>query len=168
MEVAQEVLLLFGGNEGDPRSTFDRAEKAIKTRIGKILSVSRDHWTEPWGFNDDRFFLNKALIVRTELAPAEILAQCLSIERDLGRTRHAGSRNSSRPIDLDILLIGDMVLAEGDLQVPHPRMQMRHFALAPSADIAPEWVHPVFGRTVLQLLAGLPPLVRSPQVVKNP
>src|SRR5690606_4081552 len=163
-----EVLLLFGGDQGDPRSIFEQAERSIEDRIGKVLAVSREHWTEPWGFQSDRLFLNKALIVRTGSAPGEVLAQCLSIERELGRTRHAGSRNSSRPIDLDILLIGNTVLAEGDLQVPHPRMHLRHFALAPSADIAPDWVHPVLGISVIGLLAALPPQHRSAGIVKKP
>ncbi len=147
-----EALLLLGGNIGDVRITTDRAEEMIGEQCGAVLSRSRDHWTEPWGFQDDRLFLNRALVVRTGLSPKDLLAKCLEIERRLGRTQTEGQRYAPRTIDIDLLLCGDQVISSSDLVVPHPRMHERAFALAPAADVAPDWSHPILHRTVLTLL----------------
>lgn len=147
-----EALLLLGGNIGDARAMLDRAEAMIIEQTGTVLSRSRDHWTEPWGFQDERLFLNRALVVRTGLSPQGLLEQCLAIERQLGRTRTGGQRYSARTIDIDLLLCGDQVISSPDLTVPHPRMHERAFALAPAADVAPSWSHPILHRTVLNLL----------------
>ncbi len=147
-----EVLLLLGGNVGDVVGTFHRAASMITERIGPIRSSSRDHWTEPWGFRDERLFLNRALVVDTHLSPEELLTSCLDMERELGRVRAATATYGPRPIDIDVLLWEDQVISLPHLQVPHPRMHERTFALAPAADVAPEWPHPVLERTVLTLL----------------
>ncbi|MDQ3100891.1 MAG: 2-amino-4-hydroxy-6-hydroxymethyldihydropteridine diphosphokinase [Bacteroidota bacterium] len=152
--IEKEVLLLLGGNEGDPLSLSDAVERSIGNGIGRILARSRDHWTEPWGFEDARLFLNRALLLGTILDPEVLMMKLLDIERQFGRIRKAGSTYGPRPIDIDILLIGDLVFRSELLEVPHPRMQQRAFALAPAADIAPRWVHPVRKQTVLQLLNG--------------
>ncbi|MBK8499664.1 MAG: 2-amino-4-hydroxy-6-hydroxymethyldihydropteridine diphosphokinase [Flavobacteriales bacterium] len=150
-----EVLLLLGGNLGDPASALGEAERWIAERVGTVLSRSRDHWTAPWGFTDERLFLNRAVILRTALEPQELMAELLRIENELGRTRDEAKRYAARTIDIDILLIGDSVVDIPSLQVPHPRLHERAFALAPAADIAPDWRHPVKHRTVLQLLNDL-------------
>ncbi len=147
-----EVVLLLGGNVGYVRATQRTAEKMIQDRIGTILSRSREHWTEPWGFTDDRLFLNRALVVESDLDPNAILTGCLAIERELGRERGTESGFSARTIDIDILFIGDQLIDTEHLVVPHPRLHQRTFALAPAADIAPGLVHPVLHRSVLTLL----------------
>lgn len=147
-----EALLLLGGNIGDVSTTMERAAELIGEDVGTVLSRSRDHWTEPWGFQDDRLFLNRALVVGTELSPQSLLENCLVIERRLGRTRGHGERYSARTMDIDLLLCGDQVISSPDLLVPHPRMHERTFALAPAADVAPDWSHPLMNRTVLTLL----------------
>lgn len=147
-----EALLLLGGNIGDVSATMERADEMIGEQVGTVLSRSRDHWTEPWGFQDDRLFLNRALVVGTELSPQSLLEKCLDIERRLGRTLGSVERYSARTIDIDLLLCGDQVISSPDLRVPHPRMHERAFALAPAADVAPDWSHPVMNRTVLTLL----------------
>ncbi len=147
-----EVLLLLGGNIGDVRTTLSKAEENIASRIGPVLSRSRDHWTEPWGFEDDRLFLNRALLVESAHDPMRLMEECLAIERELGRTRDGALGYSARTIDIDILFIGDRVITDPGLTVPHPRVQDRAFALGPAADIAPDLVHPVLRRSVLELL----------------
>jgi len=147
-----EALLLLGGNIGEVRGTLDRAEAMINRQVGTVLSRSRDHWTEPWGFQDERLFLNRALVVRTDLSPPALLQRCLAVEHQLGRTRTAGEHYSSRTIDIDLLLCGDRVISTPELTVPHPRMHERAFALGPAADVVPDWRHPVLERTVLNLL----------------
>lgn len=155
MAATTDALLLLGGNVGDPAATLRQAEVLIAQRCGEVSARSRDHWTEPWGFEDDRLFLNRAVLLRSTLGPVELLTELLAIERELGRVREATARYSARTIDIDILLIGDLVITDPRLTVPHPRMHERRFALAPAADIVPLWVHPLRGRTVLQLLFDL-------------
>lgn len=147
-----EAVLLLGGNVGDVHDTFRKAEAAITERCGTIRSRSRDHTTEPWGFQDDRLFLNRALIVDTQLTPRALLDTCLSIEKELGRVRDGSGAYTARTLDIDILFLEDRTINEPGLRVPHPRMHERAFALAPAADIAPGLVHPVLQRNILDLL----------------
>ncbi len=147
-----EVVLLLGGNVGEPVATLGRAEELIGERIGKVLARSRDHWTEPWGFADDRLFLNRALLISTEHGPRVVLSACLDIERSMGRTRTTEPGYAARNIDIDLLFCGDRVVAEPGLRIPHPRIHERAFALGPVADIAPGLLHPTLHRTVLDLL----------------
>ena len=147
-----EVVLLLGGNLGDPEATLLLAERLISERVGNVLSRSREHWTEPWGFTDDRLFLNRALLVNTDLNERAVLNTCLGIELELGRVRNAIPEYTARTIDIDLLFAEDRTVDEKDLVVPHPRVQDRFFALSPAADIVPELVHPRLQRTVLQLL----------------
>lgn len=134
---------------------LDAAQRMITERVGAVLGRSRDHWTEPWGFADERVFLNRALLVETEHEPSSLLRSLLAIENELGRERNTAQRYAARTIDIDILLIGDRVIDSDGLQVPHPRMHERAFALAPAADIVPSWVHPTLHHTVLDLLNDL-------------
>lgn len=153
--VEREVLLLLGGNVGDPVGTLGQAERLLGVRAGRVVARSRDHWTVPWGFTDDRLFLNRALLLVSTMAPEELLGEVLAIETTLGRRRTGGHRYGARTIDIDLLLIAGSVVNSPGLEVPHPRMHERTFALAPAADVAPGWVHPLLGRTVLQLLNDL-------------
>ena len=155
MRKTRQVLLLLGGNEHDPRVTLAKAAEMVVDRLGSPAAHGRDHWTEPWGFASDSLFLNRSLLVRTDLEPHDLLAELHAVEQELGRTRSPRAGYASRSIDIDILLMEDLVSTEGPLQVPHPRMHLRAFALSPAADLCPGWVHPVLGRTVLQQLVVL-------------
>ncbi|MCB9169672.1 MAG: 2-amino-4-hydroxy-6-hydroxymethyldihydropteridine diphosphokinase [Flavobacteriales bacterium] len=148
-------LLLLGADLGDPPVTFAQAGKALEREIGPILARSRDHWTEAVGFPGDRPFLNRALVVEAVRDAHEVMRRLLIIESGLGRVREVGAPVGPRRIDIDILLAGGQVIDRPGLRVPHPRMHVRHFALAPSADIVPEWRHPLLDRTVLELLRDL-------------
>ena len=147
-----EAVLLLGGNVGDVHAAFSKAERHLVARAGAIRSRSRDHVTEPWGFTDDRLFLNRALVLDTELAPDALMRTCLGIEVELGRVRDGADAPKARTIDIDILFIGDRIIDTPGLRVPHPRVHQRAFALGPAADVVPDLVHPERHRTVLQLL----------------
>ncbi|MBK9422367.1 MAG: 2-amino-4-hydroxy-6-hydroxymethyldihydropteridine diphosphokinase [Flavobacteriales bacterium] len=147
-----EFTLLLGGNIGDPASIFARAEALISERMGPITARSRDHITEPWGFEDERLFLNRAIQVQSDLPPMEALHVLLRIETELGRTRSNEPGYTARTIDIDILFMEDRLLELPQLLVPHPKVQDRRFALAPLADIAPLLVHPALGRNVMEML----------------
>lgn len=131
------------------------AEALLASKGAVIRARSRDHWTEPWGFTDDQLFLNRALLVEWEGSPEDLMSTLLSIEQQLGRQRQEGPGYAGRTIDMDILLMPPEVCATPVLTLPHPRMHERRFALAPAADIAPHWIHPRSGRSILQLLNAL-------------
>lgn len=115
--------------------------------------------TEPWGVAPQPPFLNAVARLETPLAPRPLLDALKAIERAMGRdTSRFGA---PREVDLDILLYDGLVLDEPGLVVPHPRLHLRAFVLAPLADLAPGLVEPRSGRTVAGLLAALPEAERA-------
>jgi 2-amino-4-hydroxy-6-hydroxymethyldihydropteridine diphosphokinase len=140
----------FGDREANLREAVRRIEG-----LGEVLAVSSFYDTEPVGFVEQPRFLNGALVLRTELGAVELMRGLLGVERAMGRERVGALAKGPRVIDLDLLLYGDWVLWAEELILPHPAMAERRFVLAPLAEIVPEWVHPVLGVTVRELLANL-------------
>ena len=145
----QAVHLLLGSNLGNRKEILDKAIELIIQKIGVIVSQSKDYETKPWGVTDQPDFLNLAITIHTKLKPLEILEQTQAIENQLGRVRK--EKWGARLIDIDLMFYGNEIIDEPNLKVPHPLMQERDFALIPLAEIAPNFVHPVFGETVLEL-----------------
>ena len=144
----------LGANLGDRERALRRALALLAAREGiELVAVSSFRETEPVGYTDQPCFLNAAAVVDTELSPRRLLERLLEVERELGRTRD-GPRFGPRTIDLDLLLYGGETVDEPGLQVPHPRLAERRFALEPLAELDPELVIP--GRGPLPaLLAAL-------------
>jgi 2-amino-4-hydroxy-6-hydroxymethyldihydropteridine diphosphokinase len=145
------VFLGLGTNLGDRQKNLDQALDKIAEVIGIIVSRSSVYETEPWGFQSNDQFLNMVIRVETNLKPSGLLGRLLMIESLLGRLRD-GKQYSSRIIDLDILLYGKQKIDTISLKIPHPRMHERRFVLIPLCEIAPDIVHPVFGKTMSELL----------------
>ena len=110
-------------------------------RLGRIDAVSSVYETEPIGYREQPDFWNLAVRLVTRLDPAALLSAAQAIETARGRTRPF--HNAPRTLDIDLLLYGDLVLAEPELVLPHPRLAERAFALAPLAELDPQLVHPV-------------------------
>ena len=125
--------------------------------LGEVTGVSSFYDTEPEGVLEQPRFLNGALLMETDLEPMALLRELLTVERAMGRDRSATVAKGPRVIDLDLLLYadrewGDVVMETTELTLPHPSMQERRFVLEPLKEIAPEWVHPVLGLTVGEML----------------
>lgn len=148
----ERVYLCLGGNVGDTRHYLEQAIGLIESRIGTVLQKSSIYWSEPWGFSAEQMFLNQIVVVETALESQIVLEHCLQIETELGRTR-SGNGYEPRVIDIDIIFFGSQIIDTPNLKVPHPLMNRRNFVLQPLCEIAPDFVHPVFGLTVKQLAA---------------
>lgn len=119
----------------------------------RLKARSSDYRTPPWGVTDQPPFINAVIAVATALAPHDLFARALAVERALGRDRSKERRWGPRPIDIDLLAYDDRVLTDPDLTLPHPRMFERAFVLAPLAEIAPDRV--IAGISVSEALARL-------------
>ncbi|OKZ06609.1 MAG: 2-amino-4-hydroxy-6-hydroxymethyldihydropteridine diphosphokinase [Bacteroides oleiciplenus] len=143
------VYFGLGTNLGDKEQNLRLAVQHIEERIGKVVSLSAFYATAPWGFASDNAFLNAVICVETSLPPLEILSVTQSIEKEMGRThKSVNGVYSDRVIDIDLLLYGDLVLDTPVLRLPHPLMQERRFVMEPLAEIAPDVMHPVLGKTL--------------------
>ncbi|WP_336517409.1 2-amino-4-hydroxy-6-hydroxymethyldihydropteridine diphosphokinase [Pollutibacter soli] len=148
----KQVYLLIGGNLGNRTENLAQARKLIGARCGKILNSSSLYETAAWGDIPQPDFLNQVLEIDTPLASQELLPVILAIENDLGRFRN--ERYGPRTIDIDILFYNDIIVDEKHLQIPHPRIAERRFVLTPMNEIAPDFIHPVAGKTISWLLAN--------------
>ena len=145
------TYIALGSNIGDSETYLNEAvEKIGQIPTCTVEKVSSYLVTEPYGVTDQPDFLNACLKMRTLLYPEELLKELNRIEKEAGRERiiHWGPRT----LDLDILLYDDIVLEEDDLCIPHVEMHKRSFVLEPLAEIAPYKRHPVYGKTVREML----------------
>jgi 2-amino-4-hydroxy-6-hydroxymethyldihydropteridine diphosphokinase len=134
-----EAFVALGGNVGDVRTTLDRAVTMFcDGQVVRLLARSSDYRTPPWGIADQPPFINLCIAVATDLAPHDLLARALDVERVLGRNRANEQRWGPRPVDIDILAYDDVMLDEAGLTLPHPRLLERAFVLVPLAEIAPD------------------------------
>lgn len=148
------IYLLLGSNLGDKLQHLSEAGKLIDRHIGRIVLKSSCYHTEAWMMPGAPSFLNQVLRVDYALAPLKVLEAILKLEALMGRTRQVGYQ--SRTIDIDLLYYDDLILDHPDLIIPHPRISERRFVLEPLVEVAPEFIHPVFGSTNRQLLDKCP------------
>jgi 2-amino-4-hydroxy-6-hydroxymethyldihydropteridine diphosphokinase len=149
-----EALIALGGNVGDVRATFARAEAMICGKAqALVLARSSDYRTPPWGDTDQPAFVNACLAVETPLDPFALLHTLKVIETRLGRERDEARRYGPRTIDLDLLAYDDAKIDRDGLTLPHPRLAERAFVLVPLDEIAAD--RTIAGRTVHAMLADL-------------
>lgn len=154
------IYIAIGGNLvapgfNDLRSGLDAA---IALLAGSGLQfIARAPWyrSPPWPPSDQPWYLNSVIAARTSRTPNQLLNDLLEMEKQFGRIRT--SANAARPLDLDLLDYAGMISPPDSVPIlPHPRLQQRSFVLWPLADIAPDWRHPISGKSALALRDALP------------
>ncbi len=148
--MVHRAYLLLGSNLSDRAVQLQTAERYINAGAGKVVQQSAVYETAAWGKTDQPAFLNKVICIETSLNPFELLDKLLGIEKKMGRERT--ERWASRIIDLDILFYDELVYADASLTIPHPGIATRRFTLIPLDEIAGTIIHPVYNKTIHELL----------------
>jgi 2-amino-4-hydroxy-6-hydroxymethyldihydropteridine diphosphokinase len=160
-----QAHLLLGGNLGDVRLTFDKAESLL-LKYFRIVQKSSLYESEPWGMESEHFFINQVWKIETALKPDLLLDVLLKVEEDLGRKRDRDSKGySDRTIDIDILFMGDKVLNSKKLVIPHPRLHLRAFTLQALVEMDPNFRHPTFNKSISYLLENCSDNVKARRLI---
>lgn len=154
------AFLGLGANVGDRLGTIESCLFVLDDVDGiAVDDVSAVYETAPWGVADQDPFLNAVVRIRTTLSPHDLLADVQATEQAFGRDRTSEERWGPRPLDIDVLLYGDQVVDDPPtLQIPHPRLRERSFALVPLMEVFPGGTLPPDGARLTQVLNDLAPV----------
>jgi 2-amino-4-hydroxy-6-hydroxymethyldihydropteridine diphosphokinase len=148
-----KAVLSLGSNVGNRLAYISQAKMAIQDKAGEIETLSKMYETEPWGVENQEYYLNQLMVIKTDYDPFTLLSILQEIERELGRVR--GIQYGARTIDIDILYFGEQIIKNPQLTIPHPLIQKRRFILVPLAEILPHQMHPILNTTNEKLLEAL-------------
>lgn len=156
------AYLGLGSNLGNRLAFLRGGRDGLCRRAGIVLTRASAVYETPavGGPVDSPPFFNAVLEIETSLEPRELLAACLAVENDFGRTRP--TTWAPRTLDIDLLLYGEAVITESALHIPHPRLHERAFVLAPLYELAPDLRHPVLRKTIRALVAELATAMPAP------
>ena len=144
----------LGSNVGDRTDNLKNVINSIENLVGKVNKISKFYENPAIGFDGDNF-VNICIELVTHLSPNDLLNSLLNIENEYGRKRLKSGEYISRIIDIDIIFYENLSINQNGLVIPHPRMQSRHFVLIPMCDLNPDFIHPVLGLKISQLLDQL-------------
>jgi 2-amino-4-hydroxy-6-hydroxymethyldihydropteridine diphosphokinase len=146
------VFLALGSNLGDKQKNIEDAFEKIEERIGKITSLSALHITNPVGFQSANIFVNCVCEVVTNIDIYTLFATTQEVEKEIGRrVKSRYGIYTDRIIDIDLIMADNLIINTPDLTIPHPLFHLRDFVLAPFCEIAPDRIHPLFGKTIRKL-----------------
>ncbi len=146
------IYLALGSNLGDKQKNIEDALDKIEERIGSIVSLSAFHLTVPVGFDSKNIFINCVCEVATTLEIRKVFELTQNIEKEMGRSsKSTNGHYDDRLIDIDLILAENTVIETPELTIPHPRFHTRSFVFGPLMEIAPDIVHPIFGKTIREL-----------------
>ena len=148
-----DVYLLLGSNLGNRQGYLRQAINLIEAEVAPVSVASSLYETQSWGKTDEPDYLNQVICIKTNLSADIVLEKILNIEHMMGRKREV--KWGSRIIDIDILFYGNDIISEPNLVVPHPQLHNRMFTLAPLAEIAPDFIHPLLGKHIFELKTEL-------------
>jgi 2-amino-4-hydroxy-6-hydroxymethyldihydropteridine diphosphokinase len=149
----KKVILSLGGNQEYTLNSFKFALKEIEKSVGNILKSSSLYSSGAWGFNEETpAFLNQVIEIETLLSPQEVLINTQKIENKLGRLPKTKKEYESRIVDIDILFYEQFITTSKTLTIPHYLIHKRRFILVPLLEISPNFIHPVFQKTIKKLL----------------
>jgi 2-amino-4-hydroxy-6-hydroxymethyldihydropteridine diphosphokinase len=141
--------LSLGSNLGDRTAQLRQAMELISSDVGAIVAQSSVYETQPWGIEDQPWFLNQVIAVSSNLEPQVVLSKIKAIEIKTGRV--ANEKWQARHIDVDIILCGERIVQDPNLVIPHPHFHQRNFILVPLMEIAGQLVHPLLQKTIEEL-----------------
>ncbi|MBE6312155.1 MAG: 2-amino-4-hydroxy-6-hydroxymethyldihydropteridine diphosphokinase [Bacteroidales bacterium] len=150
-----KIYLGLGSNLGNKRLNILRAIEMINEEIGTVSVSSSFFESKPWHFSSDEMFINAVVEANTQLSPEELLDACKDIEKKMGRVKTKENEYEDRLIDLDILFYGNQTVNTERLTIPHETIEERDFVIIPMAEIAPDFVHPVLGKSIKALADSL-------------
>ncbi len=146
------AYLCLGSNVGDKVGNLQQAVKLLTANaMVTVVRSSAFYETEPWGNKDLDWFVNAVVEVKTKLTPRELLELCKNTEIQMGRTKSKTKGYEARNIDVDILFYGDLTINEPDLKIPHEHLHERAFAIVPLLELIPDYEHPKYKKSLLQL-----------------
>lgn len=150
------VFVNLGSNKGNSRLFLSRAMKGIGEEFGSY-EISHIITSPAWGFRSKREFLNLGISFQSEADPEEILDRLLKIQDSISPAPHRNRAGeyTDRELDIDLVAIDDIVVDTPKLKLPHAHLHKRSFFLEPMKELAPQWIHPLLGKTAAEMLADL-------------
>ena len=146
------VYLSLGSNIGDRLGYLQQATSLLKATPGiSIVATSSFYETEPWQMDSENWFVNAVVQATTTLTPEKLLSECQRIETQLGRKRDESGNYIDRTLDIDILFYDNLIMHNESLTIPHKHFHKRAFLLVPMLEIAQDFIHPLFKKTVAEL-----------------
>lgn len=144
------IFLQLGSNVGERELYLNNSITLITEEIGSIRKKSKVYESVPWGVENQNNYLNQVLQIKSLCSPEEVLEIVLQIEDKIGRIRN--EKWGERIIDIDILFFNDLIIEKEGICIPHIHLQNRKFVLIPLNEIAPNFMHPKYNKTISELL----------------